>query len=766
MRLALLVAIVAILGGVAVTYRASKKALEAQVPAKPKPLPKDLSSTAPKWYIDNTVQGRHLYHIEAEDFRQVKDSSRTDISNVNLKLFNKEGDAYDLVKSASASYFASENRFFAEGEVEITLNVPVNGEPKRAPISIHSSGVTCDTETHTVDTDSLTKFVFEHGTGHSTGASYDPNSRVLVMKSQVQLDWNPAHPNAKPMKIEASRLIYQETKSEIWLTPWGRLTRGDTVVEGEQDVVRIHQATGADGKKRTVIRQVEATKARGSDTYPDRKLEYSADWLLADFDDEGVMRKMTGRGHAQLASTSSATATEVKAGTVDMEFASMKEESVLEHVTATDNVVVASRPLPAPGRQLGETHVLRSQIVDMRMREGGREIATVVTRTPGMIEFLPNLPTEHHRTLDGDDMTIDYAPQNRIQSFHATSARTRTEPTAEEKKRGQAPSLTASRELAAHFDPKTSKMASMEQTGAFTYEEGDRRARAAKATLDSSQNVILLDSSARVSDPTGFTSADHIRLDQISGDFVAEGNVTSSRLPDKDQKKSSDLLSGDDPLLAQARKMESRRVDPVGRVRRIHYEGNAVIWQGANRIQADTLDVDHGTLTANGNVVTNLWEQPGDQAASSAQKKAPASPVLTVVHAQRLVYTDSDRLAVYTGGVALKRTGLDVKSKELRAFLAEAGASSRLDKALADGSVEIVQTVNGRTRTGTGGRGEYYTANQEVVLHAEKGGKAKLVDSVAGASEGPELTYFANDDRLLGSGTATEPVNSRIVRKK
>jgi len=766
MRWVLLVAIIAIIGGVAITYRASKKALRAQIPEKPQPLPSDLLSAQSKWHYEVTSQGRLGYYIDADDFRQVKDSSRVDLNGVRLKVFGKEGNTYDLVKSASATFFTNEHRFFADGEVEITLNVPIQGEPKRQLVTIQSSGVTCDTDTNTVDTNRPTEFVFEHGTGRSTGASYDPNTRVLVMKSQAQLDWNPAHPNAKPIKIEATSLIYQETKSEIWLTPWGRLTRGDTVVEGQQDVVRIHQVTGADGKKRTVIRQVEAVKARGSDTYPDRSVQYSADWVLADFDDEGVTRKITGRGGAQLTSTSPTTATDVKAGSVDMEFASRNDESVLERVTAMDNAVVTSRPLPAPGRQLSETHMLRSQVVEVKMREGGRDMETVLTHAPGTLEFLPNLPAQHHRTLDGDDMAIAYAPQNRIESFHTTGARTRTDPTAEEQKRNQVASFTASRELAARFDPKTSKMSAMEQTGAFTYEEGDRRARAAKATLDADQNQILLDTSARVWDSTGFTSADRIRLDERSGDFTAEGNVNSSRLPDQKQKKSSDMLSGDEPLNAQARKMESHRADPASRTRKIHYEGNAVMRQGANSIQADAIDEDRGTLTANGNVISNLWEQPGDQQASPGQKQAPASPVLTVVHAQHLVYTDENRLAVYTGGVALKRTGLDVRSRELRAYLSEAGASSRLDKALADGSVEIVQTIAGRSRTGTGGHAEYYTASQKVVLHAEKGGKARLVDSVAGSSEGLELTYFANDDRLLGSGAPTEPVDSRMVRKK
>jgi lipopolysaccharide export system protein LptA len=134
-----------------------------------------------------------------------------------------------------------------------------------------------------------------------------------------------------------------------------------------------------------------------------------------------------------------------------------------------------------------------------------------------------------------------------------------------------------------------------------------------------------------------------------------------------------------------------------------------------------------------------------------------------VVHASHLVYTDENRLAVYTGGVLLNRPGLQVKGKELRAFLAESGSDSRLEKAFADGAVEIVQTVPERTRTGTGEHAEYYIDVQKVVL---RGGRPKLVDSKKGSMQADELTYFANDGRLLGSGSPEQPVNSRIRRKK
>ena len=65
-------------------------------------------------------------------------------------------------------------------------------------------------------------------------------------------------------------------------------------------------------------------------------------------------------------------------------------------------------------------------------------------------------------------------------------------------------------------------------------------------------------------------------MDQRNGDFTAQGNVNSSRLPDKDQKKNSEMLSGDEPLQAQAAKMDSKN-----RNRLVHYEGNVLMWQGA-----------------------------------------------------------------------------------------------------------------------------------------------------------------------------------------
>ena len=211
---------------------------------------------------------------------------------------------------------------------------------------------------------------------------------------------------------------------------------------------------------------------------------------------------------------------------------------------------------------------------------------------------------------------------------------------------------------------------------------------------------------------------------------------------------------------------------------KIHYEGNAVAWQGSNRVEADILDIDRdeGIMKADGHVVSQFVDKDKDdkksdgkapaKAAAKTKPKTPsAPPIFTVVHAPNLVYTEDTRIAVYSGGVLLQRSdNMTVTGKEIKAYLNEADADSSLNKTVADGAVKILShdKKRGKTKTGTSEHAEYYADDGKVIL---KGGRPSLVDSKDGKVEGDELTWWANDDRLLVNGAPNNPVKS-IVRKK
>jgi lipopolysaccharide export system protein LptA len=755
-RWLLLVAIAAIIFGVGVSYRTLKKTNRKNALAQPAMLPDNVSSTFTDfvWTKKNQSNGCQI-EVSAKGMNQTQDSSRSEINDVTLKLFHKVGDKcdskFDLIRSAAATFFDPENRLYAEGDVFITLGEPSEGQPPPSLISIQSSGVTFDTNSGKADTERYTTFLFKNGEGHSTGATYDPPSKDLFMKNDVVVDWKPATPHAKPLHIEAPSLHYLESTAEIDLIPTGRMTRDALVFEGETPTIRMRD----DGQGHKFINEIDAVHAHGSDDTPNRKMTYSADKVWVFYNDDHLIQRIAVQGNAAMTSTGETSQTDITANHVEMFFEPHDKESQLTRVTCDGHAVLTSKPLPAAGRQPTDSHVLRSENIEMKMRPGGREIQTVSAHPNGTLEFLPNQPASHHRTLQGDEMLISYAAQNRIENFHATNVTTTTDPNPDELKRKVAISTTASKDLTARFEPQTSTLASMEQTGNFTYRQGDRNARANKATFDQKQNVMTLDTGAAVSDPTGTTTADHIRLDERTDEFLAEGNVNSTRLPDKSQKNDSAMLSGDAPMNAQARKMQSSNRAGNHRTR---YEGNARLWQGANRISADVVEIDRDkhSLAADGNVVTEAWEQPKD----GEKKKATA--VLTKVFAPHLVYTDQDRLAFYSGGVKLDRPDLHLKSKELHAWLADSKADSQLEKAFADGAVEIAGARKENAYNGNSEHMEYYTAEQKVILN---GGTPKLVRTVAGAQTvftQRELIYFVNDGKLVGAGGARD----RIPPKK
>jgi lipopolysaccharide export system protein LptA len=764
-RWLLLLAIVAVLAGVGITYRIQKGNLQATAPAKPAMLPTSVSGLRNQVRFAHADGDRTTWEITAHKITQEQGTNQVHLDQVELKIYNKTGDEYNLVKCANAEFDQAGSHMYSEGEVEITLRVPVKGQPARPLTNIKSSGVRFDVKTGKAETDRPATFTFENGTGKAVGASYDPTTRELHLSHDAQINHQAPGPRALPMKIEAGDLTYKEAASLVWLTNGARLTRQNTVVNAKTGIVKLE-----DG----LIRQVDAVEVQGVDEYPRRKLQYAADELRVTYSEYGEVERISGKRNARLISLSEGSETTMTSDVVDLDFEIVNDESVLKKAVGNGNAVIESKPVAAADGKLPETRIVHSQVIEVRMRPGGREIELVQTLAPGRLDLIPNQAVQRQRRLDAEQMTMTYGPGNQLQSFRAIGVQTETQPNAEESKKKQAVSKTRSKNMSAEFDPATGRMKRMEQWNDFSYEAGERRARANRAVMEADDNVMTLDTAARVWDATGATSADLIRIDQKTGDFAANGHVSSSRQPDK-KNSPSGMLAGDQPVESMADRMTA-----ANRNRLLHYEGHVVMWQGGDRITAERTDIDREkrTLSAAGGVVTQFLERK--ESAPIPGSQAPGASFV-IVKSANMVYTDQDRLAHYTGAVVLHRPGLQVKADDLRAILAESKAESknaeskkdakkegadegdsRIEKAYADGHVEIVQAAPDRTRTGTSDHAEYFTDNERIVL---RGGQPQMVDSKKGYARGAELTYFVNDDRLLVSGSAQQRATSRLRRK-
>jgi lipopolysaccharide export system protein LptA len=765
----ILLAFVAILSGVGWTYYVRLKQQAANAPVKPRRLAPGTSATFHGWTYSHTSSQKTVITIHSDDFQEL--DGKDELTGVTLDISTK-GDKYDHVKCAKAEFDVGRGILYSEGEVEITLNVPDNEEPTARLMSIKSSGVSVESKTGKSTTDRLATFSFDRGDGQALGVDYDPNTRELNLHNDVSMTWRGTAPGTIPMKIETAQLNYKERDGKVYLTPWSKLTRDTLMLNAGPATVTLQKGN---------LKLVETTQAKGTDMRPGRNLEYAANQLTVEFNDYNQIQKMTGVDQARVVSNGETSQTTITSDRVVMDFETTDSDSLLQAAVAQGHSVMESKPVMKPGVDPADTRILKSETIHTKMRPGGQEIEAVETDGPGAIEFVPNRPEVPHRWMNGDHIWMTYGPKNTIQSFRSIAATTRTEkPKLKDAKEAPAPALTWSKNMVATFLPNSSQLATLDQSGDFRYQEGERHAKAERALLDQPNNIINLIGGSRMWDATGSADADKIVMNQMTGDFTAEGHVTSTRLPDKkkDDSNGGGMLDQDEPLHARAKKMISKdnNLD-------IRYEGDAVLWQGADRLEAETVEIDrdNNLLKAHGHVLSQLLDKVKDDTAKDTKTdgktkadpppKADSAPktatkaslrVFTIVKAPDLDYNDDTRLAHYSGGATLERPNMTVKGQDIHAFLRNDSKDSSLDHATADGHVEVHETSFDRTRDASSEHAEYYVDEDKVIL---EGGQPRFLDSMRGTTRGQKLTWYSSDDRLLVNGVAQEPVKSVLHRK-
>jgi lipopolysaccharide export system protein LptA len=715
---------------------------------------------------DDPVTNQPIVRVEADSMQATKDPSTFELKGLSLRLYDKSARKYTLVKSANALFDEGTGIMRSESPVSVVMSVPsdvpvTDTKTLNKHVHIETTNVTYETKSGKASTDQLAKFVFPEGDGQAIGAEYDPTLRILHLKSAVSLDWIGSGPPENKLHVETNDLVYKELEQKIYLTPWSKMQRQTLTIQAQASVVTLD-----DGR----LHQIDSVAAVGTDNRNGRLVEYSAENMTALFNEDGALREVVGDKNAHVSSTQTGARTTVTGDRADLVFnvetdtvnGKDTSDSQLHAVTADGHAVATSQPLPMPGVLQADTRILRSEHILLTMRPGGQEVQQIDAPTRASLEFKPNRPGLPHRTLDASKLRVLYGDNSYVQAFTASDAKTRTDKAPGTVKTADgkppAPAYTWSDDLFAKFKTGSNEIESIDQKGHFRYQEGERKASSDTAQLLQDVNLITLKDKAHVLDDTGSTYADLILMNQATGDMDAIGHVRSTRLPDKQQKPGTSMLDATQTMQAQADKMISRENNT-----KILYAGHAVLWQGANRISADSIDIDRDdeSLHASKDVVSELVDNR-----DTGDSKASAAPIFTIVRAPDLVYHDDTREALYTGGVSLVHDKMKVDSDQMRAILTPKTDSNKgdssLDHAIGDGNVRIFEAMgDARTRTGTSDHCEYFTKDDKVVLN---GGSPQFVDSVKGVTKGKQLTYFSNDDRLIVEGEVKKTAFTRMKK--
>lgn len=259
-RWLILAVIASILAFVWNTYSTRKKILAKEAPVAPAPLRNGIDGSSANWHYTVLDGDRPIYDISAANMTAISaanpadESSMTELEKVELKLFHKDATEFDLVHTDKAQFDPKAKSLYADGQVDITMGVKVDGPPRGRLLKIQTSGVHFDKTSGKAITDRPATFEFDQGGGSATGADYDPDTRELHMHSQVVLDWRGKTPASKPMHAEAGEAIYWERDSKVVLSPWSKLTRDTLHLDAAVSVVLLDKGD---------IRNAQLQSARG-----------------------------------------------------------------------------------------------------------------------------------------------------------------------------------------------------------------------------------------------------------------------------------------------------------------------------------------------------------------------------------------------------------------------------------------------------------------------------------------------------------------------
>lgn len=759
LRILLLLAVGAMLVMVVSDYFEAQRAGTAGAVVEPAEIPQNLDSKASRWTWSQTSANERKVEIHADTVEQIRDTTLLRLEGVELLIYRKDARSYDRIVCDNARFDG--DTLYSEDAVTVLLGLtpgdPAGSEKKAT--KIRSTGVTFQSKSGVASTDRYAEYEFKGGTGHSVGSFYDSVHRYFRMNSDAYVERRAAKPGQPPLKIRAGELSYYETEQRVDLKQGASLERGDQQLQAAEASVYLDK---------DVIRRITAKEATGADRQVSRTVRFETPRMEALYSDKQVLEHITGLGESRMNSESDSSLIKARGKRIDLQYETPQgaAESLLRDMHVRESAYLEASPGPGSPASHGEIRRVSSEILHLRMANGGEDIEFVETLARGRLDLSPLEPTGSRKVLEADRIKMFYGPDNRMDKLQATGdvALERQPPQAGGKPGQEALALrTYSGGLLGEFDPGSGEMRTLRQWADFRFEQGERKGRAGEAQFDLSANSIEMKNQAQVWDPTSRTSAHQLTLDEDSGDFIAQGSVSSvyREKAAADSGATKDLFSTAEPVYATSERMVSNQRSGL-----LEYHGKARLWQDVDRVEAEHIRIERRQkkLTAEGNVLSVMAEQDNGAAAGKADAASPQGNRRVEVRADNMRYDEESRKVEYRGHVSLDRAALRVKAKELDAWLAPAGSNEdRLRKSEARGAVEIVEKASSGlgARHGFGERAEYHPEAQKVILEGEP---ARVISDRQDTTQGAALTYYLNDDRLLVLGTPQE--RSYSLRRK
>ncbi|HLG16609.1 MAG TPA: LPS export ABC transporter periplasmic protein LptC [Blastocatellia bacterium] len=446
------------------------------------------------------------------------------------------------------------------------------------------------------------------------------------------------------------------------------------------------------------------------------------------------LERAVATGEAFARALDSESPREARAAKIEASFVDSPQGNAVDTITGIGGAVVLV-PAPAASDQHANpaARELRANEVTLHFHPGGRFIKSAEAAGDAAIVVTP-LRAEGRadkKTIRAPQMNAEFFETgNQLKSFNAAGGvRVELESLVAE---AHPLRVTTSKRLTASFAADVQDVERIVQEGDFKYAEGDRHAIAERAVYDGRNEMLLLrgkrpqawDSKAR-------TQADEIDHDRRNDETHARGDVRTTYYSRETTDDSTPFKNTKSPVFMTADRADARNGDGVA-----VYTGNARGWQDDSFVKGDRIELyrTDKRMAATGNVESALY---------TLKRKTPEGRqeiVPTFATAERMTYSDTDRLVHYEGRVRARQGEDTIDASSLDVFLQK--ETNEVERMLATGGVVLTQPG----RRGTGDTLSYTAADGRAVL---TGNNARVDDAEKGSSMGAQLTFYIRDDRFV-----------------
>ncbi|HEX8071320.1 MAG TPA: LPS export ABC transporter periplasmic protein LptC [Pyrinomonadaceae bacterium] len=673
-----------------------------------------------------------------------------ELTDVHLEYYAKAGGgAADQVNAKQAIYFSETEAVQFTGSVQIET---------RDHLKVLTERVAYDVKNELANVDAPLTFERENVSGRADAARVEAQAKKLELHGNVEITVQPgakaeaqagqpqvvprSTPRSRPVTVHSAGASFDQNLHQLAFY-------GGATAEQERDIMSGEVLTGW----LTEQRKLNRIQARGAaylrSMNEGRAAEVRAQEMNFYFDADQRLERATANVGVEGRTLDADSQVQFgPASEAEVHFIVQADRSLLKELRAGGRPVVT---MAAPASKANDPRAAHKRLtadnVQLFWRTSGRDLerAEATGNAELIIEPVQPSPQADRKTLNAPRFDCDfYEVGNLAKTFTATGgAKAVITPVQPSERRGVR-TLTAQK-LVAAFARETQDAERVDASGQTQFNEGDRNGQAETAAYTAADALVRL----RGGEPVVWDSRARLKANELDSDTnrkitFARGRVQTTYYSQEQTGGATPFQKVKSPVFVVSDSAEFRHEEGLG-----IYTGDARAWQDDNFVRGDklTLRREQKRMEADGNVQSALY--------NARRKDASGNRVVVPVFAtaQRMFYSDTDRVVHYETNVDIKQGTERITCEVADVFLQK--DANEVDHTVAQRNVVVTQPG----RRGTGDWGQYVAADETVQL---TGKPARVEDAEQGNSEGPRMTVFLRENRVVTDSPAGPQSTGRV----